>query len=107
MAIVFLADRLGSGTEFLRIGRAIGEQIDHFDRTVAPGTSKADAAANRRVVFLSIGGAGIEHDKSQLWCLGIPLAPEPIAVFASGVKDRTHSEAALLRRTLRKTLEDV
>jgi hypothetical protein len=71
----------------IRIGRAVREQIDDFQPTIAPSPTKGTATTQRRIVRLSVSQARIEQDPQQGGTAGIPCPPQLVAVRA------THSSA--------------
>ena len=77
--------------ESLWISSTIGEKIHHSKLIALPGFGKTYAAANGRIILLTVRRAGIKHDEKSIRpspkiC---PVAREAIAIGAAGGNIRT------------------
>lgn len=92
--VVVLTNGIGLALHVLRQGSAIGEQVGHAHRQVAPALGESHAPADGGIVKSIISGAWVETDPHDIpFIVPIaeqivgPLTPESVPVTAVGRED--------------------
>lgn len=80
------SDGVVRGAQCRRICRTIRIQINKFQSTVSPSSSKMNQPPQSGIIGVLIRGARIESNKTNDRLRHIPLAPQPIAVRPTTVK---------------------